>query len=179
VTDINLEFWEEPLVSLQSLSIFINISQIVQMKLKSYYFDGYKEGTFIDIGIFFEQAHNLSSLILQSSLNERRLPRIFKNIYPIIPRQLKHLQIPINNCEQVKMILERCENLLTIKFDIKSKFSKEIIQWFNDNTINSTCKKDNRTIIVWLGKKTIQSTDVRVNNKRIKLTDNWSDSELV
>jgi hypothetical protein len=180
VTEISLEFSEDwPLFSLQSLSIIIHISQIVQITLKSYYFDAYKEDTFIDISLFLEQANNLSSLIIQNSLNERKIPRIIENMLPIIPRQLKHLQISINNLDQIKMILGRCENLSTIKFDIKSKFSKEIIQWFNDNTLNSTCKKGNRTIIVWLGKKTIQSADVRVDNKRIKLTDHWSDSELV
>jgi hypothetical protein len=46
-------------------------------------------------------------------------------MYPIIPCQLKHLQIPINTVDQIKRILEKCEKLSTIKLDIKSKFSKK------------------------------------------------------
>jgi hypothetical protein len=173
VTEINLVFWDDwPQFSVQSLSIFINIGQITQMELKSYFFDEYKNDTLIDISIFLGQAHNLSSLIIRSSLNEYRLPRIFDNIYSIIPRQLKHLHLPINSLDQMRMIIERCKNLSTIEFDIKSKYSKEIMEWFNDNTIKSICKKDGRTITVWLGKKKIQSIDVRIDNKRIKLTDN-------
>jgi hypothetical protein len=180
VTAINLVFWQDwDHFSLQSLSIFINIEQIVQMKLKNYFFDEYEDDTWINIGIFFEQAYNLSSLIIESSLNAYKLPRFVDKIHRIIPRQLKHLHLPINSLYQMKMIIERCEKLSIIEFNIKPKYSKEIIEWFNNNTIKSTCKKDGRTITVWLGKKKIQSTDVQVDNKRIKLTNDQSDSELV
>lgn len=134
---------------------------------------------FTDLGTFLEQAHNLSSLIIESSLSEYQVNHTFTRLCPIIPRRLKHLQLPINNLEQIKMIFERCENLSTIKFDAKLKFSKEIIQWFNDNTINSTCKSSKRTINVWIGKKNIQLINSRTDNKRIKLTDNSSDLELI
>jgi hypothetical protein len=53
------------------------------------------------------------------------------------------------------------------------------MQWFHDNTNNSTCKKGYGRINVWLGKKKIEETDVRVNNKRIKLTDHRPEFELV
>jgi hypothetical protein len=93
---------------------------------------------------------------------------------------LKHLQIQINNLDQIKKILERCESLSTIEFDITYfKFSEVIIKWFTDNTINSTCWKGYRRITVWLGKKKIQSADVRHDNKRIKLTDNSAGYDLV
>ncbi len=126
VTDVNLEFSEyRHLFSLQSLSIFINITQIVQIELQSKYFGGYKEETLRDIGMFLEQAHNLSSLIIQTSLNIHKVLRTSEKMYPIIPCQLKHLQIPINTVDQIKRILEKCEKLSTIKLDIKSKFSKK------------------------------------------------------
>jgi len=134
-----------------------------------------------DIHIFLEQAHNLSSLIIESSLNKYRISESFKNIYSIIPRQLKHIQVPINNLDQIKMILERCDTLSTITFPIKSKFSIEVIKWFNTNTINSTCKNFKRTVTVWIGKKNIQSNDDQTdnNNKRIKLNDDSSHCEMV
>jgi hypothetical protein len=85
-----------------------------------------------------------------------------------------------NNLDQIQMILERCENLATIKFDsINSKFSAEIIKWFTSNTINTTCWKGDGRITVWLGKKKIPSADVRLDNKRIKLTDNSTDCKPV
>jgi hypothetical protein len=180
VTEINLQFSDNcPLFSLQSLSIFINITQIVQIELNGYYFGRCTQDTLHDIGIFFEQAHNLSSLIIRNNSNEGEIFRSFENMYPVIPCQLKHLHIPINTVDQIKMILEKCEKLSTIKLDIQSKFSKEIIQWFKDNTINSTCKKCYTAINVWLGKKKIQATDVRIDNKRIKLTDHRLEFYLV
>ncbi len=180
LTEINLEFLDEwPFFSLQSLSTSINIAQIVQIELQSQYFGGYNQDTLRDIGVFLEQAHNLSSLIIKSSLYAQEVLKTFEKVYPIIPCQLKHLQIPIITVDQIKRILEKCEKLSTIKLDVKAKFSKEIIQWLNDNTINSTCKKGYRSINVWLGKKKIQETDIRIDNKRIKLTDHRPEFELV
>jgi len=180
VTEINLQFSDNwSLFSLQSLSIFINITQIVQIELNGNYFYRYKHDTLRDLGMFLEQAHNLSSLIIRNSINAQEVLRTFEKMYPIIPCQLKHLQIPIITVDQIKRILEKCEKLSTIKLDVKAKFSKEIIQWLNDNTINSTCKKGYRSINVWLGKKKIQETDIRIDNKRIKLTDHRPEFELV
>jgi hypothetical protein len=155
--------------SLQLLSIFINFAQIVEMKLKIYYFDRYHKDTLLSIGIFLEQAHNLSSLIIGNNFVEDKSSQIIENIFPIIPRRLKHLQLPIKNLNHIKMILEQCDNLSTIKFNIKSKFSSEIIQWFNNNTINSSYWQDCKTITVWIGKKNIQATDVRIDNKRMTI----------
>jgi hypothetical protein len=93
VTDLDIHFHKDwPCLSLQSLSMFIDISQIVQIKLHTYYFDEYKQNALIDIGIFLEQAHILSSLIIRGSY---KLCRIIENVYSIIPCPLKHLQIPI------------------------------------------------------------------------------------
>jgi hypothetical protein len=171
VTNVNLEFWQSwPLFSLQSLSIFINIAQIVHIEMSSYYFDVYKEDTLRNISMFLKQAHNLSSLGVYSSSSEYQIIQTFENMYPIIPRRLKHLHLPIHNLNQIKRILRKCEMLSTIKLETQLDFSK-IFQWFNNNTINSSCWKGWRTITVWLGKKKIQQTRVQINNKRIKLTD--------
>ena len=131
----------------------------------------------MDVGIFIGQAHNLSSLIIQSGCIKYQPDRMIENIYSIVPRHVKHLQIPINNVDQIKTILECCQHLSTIQLDLRySKFFERVIKWFADNTVNSTCSKVCNTVVVWLGKKKIESTEIKDDHKRIKLTDNYSDS---
>ncbi|CAF4107777.1 unnamed protein product, partial [Rotaria sordida] len=170
VTKVSIEFYEEwPLLSLQSLSIFINISQIVHMTLRSYYFSEYNQNVFIGIRNFIEQAQNLSSLIIQTGLYRYKLNLAIDNIHSIIPNHVKHLGIPINTIEQIQMILDRCNQLTTIKFDVRlTKFSEEIIKWFTDNTIDSTCSKGYKMVCVWIGTKKTQSTEINVDHKRMK-----------
>jgi len=184
VTEIEMIFLKEcPLLSLQSLSTYINISQIVKIKLYSYFFDAYHQNIFykynkniwMGIGIFMEQAQNLSSLIIQGNGLRYSLDRTIENIFSIIPRHVKHLQIPTNNVDQIKRILERCQHLSTLQLDVQYiRNINEVIEWFSKNTINSTCWKRYRTVIVWLGIKQIQSTEISVDYKRIKLIDNNS-----
>jgi hypothetical protein len=144
------------------------------MRIYSDCFDKYNQNTWMDIGIFLEQAHNLSSLIIRS-FNVSKSDRTIQNIHSIISRHLKHLYIPINDLDQIKVILERCKNLSTIKFNtVYVNFSEKVINWFANNTINTTCKAGHETVTVWLGKKKIQSTEIRLDHKRIKLTDNNS-----
>jgi len=162
-----------PLLSLQSLSMFIDISRISYMKVRSYYFNGYNQNTWMDFGTFMKQAHNLSSLIIDSSFDTYKSVRTIENIYSIVPRHVKHLEIPINDLNQIKMILERCQHLSTIKFDTGlSKLSEEVIKWFAENTINTRCREDYKMVTVWLGKKIIESTEICIDHKRIKLTIN-------
>lgn len=160
-----------PLFSLQSLSIFINIAQIVHMRLRLYDLIENGKDVLIDIGIFLQQAHNLSSLVFGSALKKHELYQTIQNTFSIIPRQLKHLEMPINSLNHIKMIIEHCNNLSTVKFNTGSTFSKKIIQWFNDNKINSMYDRDERILTIWIGKKKIQSIYVQHDNKRIKLTD--------
>ena len=157
VTEIELHFVKNwPLFSLQSLSMFINILQIVSMTMNSYYFSEYNENTLMDIGIFIEQAHNLSSLFFPSLFNAYLTRQNIENMCSILPHHTKHLEITINDLAQIKMILERCKNLSTINFTIKDrKFNRQIIKWFVDNTIDSTCNESCECITVWLGKKNI------------------------
>src|ERR1700677_1636656 len=105
VTEINICFKRNwPLLSLQSISVFFDISRIVHMKIFSFYFNNYNQNTWMDIGIFIEQAHNLSSLIILS-LNKYILGQTIQNIHSIVSRHIKHLEIPINNLDQINTIL--------------------------------------------------------------------------
>jgi hypothetical protein len=142
------------------------------MKIYNDNFDKFNQNTWMDIGIFFEQAHNLSSLIIRSFNRYASGPTI-QNLHSIVSRHIKHLEIRINDLDQIKFILKRCENLATIRFyTVDANFSEKVTSWFANNTINTTCKANHEMVAVWLGKKKIQSTEIRLDHKRIKLTDN-------
>jgi hypothetical protein len=98
-----------------------------------------------NIGIFIHQAQHFSSLAIWNISQKLKLNQSIDTICLIVPRHVKHLQIAVNNLNQIEKILKRCDNLSTIEFDINSpEFSKEIIKWFSDNTINSTCSEDDK-----------------------------------
>jgi hypothetical protein len=172
VTNIAIDFcgnWS--LFPLECLSVFIDISKIVQIELTSDTFEEYNWDTWMNICIFLHQTQNLSSLAIWNISPSMKLNQSIDTICSIVPRHVKHLQMPIDNLNQIEKILKQCENLSTIKFDIdSSEFSKEIITWFSDNTINSTCSENDKIVFVWLGKKRIQMNRITINNKRIKLT---------
>ncbi|CAF1070134.1 unnamed protein product [Rotaria sordida] len=172
VTKVNLHFYDEwPLPPLEYLSIFIDISQLVQMTLFSSYFTEYNQNVLADIRNFIEQAYNLSALIIQTGMYRYNLNLAIEKIHDIIPYHVKYLRIPINSTDQIQIILNRCNHLTQIAFDIRySNFSEEIIKWFDDNTMNSTYWKDYRMVSVWLGTRKIQSTEIYLDQKRMKLS---------
>jgi hypothetical protein len=173
VTELDLQFCNDwPLITLQSLVVFIDISRIVHIKLSSDYRNEYNETILMDMKIFFEQAQNLSALLIHTSFYRHKFDLKIEDIHAIVPRHVKQLQIPIDNLDQINQILERCEQLSTIEFDIEGiEFGNQIIKWFDDNTINTTCRHKSERIIVWIGKKRIQSTVLYSNHKRIKVLD--------
>ncbi len=150
MSEIYFEFRKDcASLSLQSLLIFIDTSRITRITMISGYFDEFNQNTWTDIGIFMEQVHNLSSLIIQKNSCTYKFDRTIENIHSIIPRHVKHLQMLINNVNQIKMILGRCENLSTITFDTdNSEFVEDIINWFADNTFNTTCRRNDRMVAV-------------------------------
>jgi hypothetical protein len=171
VTELNLQFCNDwPLISLQSLVVFIDISRIVHIKLSSDYRNEYNETILMDMKNFFEQAKNLSTLLIHTSFYRHKFDLKIEDIHAIVPRHVKQLQIPIDNLDQINQILERCEQLSIIEFDIEGiEFGNQIIKWFDNNTINTTCRHKSERIIVWIGKKRIQSTVLHNNHKRIKV----------
>jgi hypothetical protein len=127
----------------------------------------------MDISVFMKQAHNLSSLIISDEFHKYNSDRTAGNIYSILPHHIKHLQIPMDDLDQLKVVVERCENLSTISIiSNNEKLCKQLIKWLAESTINTTCKESYETVAVWLGKIKLRSTEANVNHKRIKLTDN-------
>jgi hypothetical protein len=101
-----------------------------------------------------EQAYNLSSLIIEPMFSQYIVGSITKNLYLNLPRHVKHLQIPINDLNLIKIVLERCENLSTIEIHCENfELSKNASNWFAENTLDTTCETNYRRVSVWLGKK--------------------------
>ena len=173
VTEIDLQFRDNwPLTTLQSLPVLVDMSRLVSMKLSGDNFYYYNQNTCMDISIVINQAHNLSLLYIQRGLYSYDSTVTIENIHSILPYYIKCLQIPINNLNQLKIILERCKKLSTINFDTNStELCKYVIQWLADNTTDTSCTECYRRVAVWLGHKNLQSTETTVNHKRIKLTD--------
>ena len=144
------------MLSLQSLSIFVNLSRIVRMMISIDYLNIFKDKLFIEIETLFEQLYNLSLLIICGNFHKSNLDQSTNNLYSILPRRLKHLEISIDVLEQIEIILKRCENLSTIRLNNNDrKFIVKVINWFNNNTINTTCQASREGITIWYGKKQI------------------------
>jgi hypothetical protein len=163
VTDIYIQFdsgWSS--ISLEALSLFIDVSRITSMKISnslSYY--RYDHDTLVDMFNFLEQLPNLSILTIEKNLYSYSTFTPLENIYPFLPRHVKHLRIRINCLEQIEIVLKRCQNLVTIIFDHSVlNLTNKIKTWFGDNSVNTTCEQTaNGTVFVWFGKIKNSSTD--------------------
>ncbi|CAF1369931.1 unnamed protein product [Rotaria sordida] len=175
VTKINLMIERQsPMSSLDFLTSIINVSKLVEVKLESYCFNQDNQNLLVKIISILKQAYSLSSLIVQSRYGKYRLYPFLNRLCSKIPRQTKCLQIPINQLNQIEIIFKRCQNLSVVRFEItRSKFSQQVIDWFNQNTMNSTFRRHNGCDIVWIGKKI---NHIKDSHKRIKLDENQFDS---
>ncbi len=87
-----------------------------------------------------------------------------KGIYSLLPFHIKHLVVPIDDLKQIKIILERCQYLISVKFTIGSlRDDLGIEKWFSENTINSTFVTGLKT--VWIGQKKIVTDQVINKNQ--------------
>jgi len=127
----------------------------------------------MDMKTFIEQANNLVSLTFHSSFYRYKSDLTIQNIHSILPPQIKHLRIPINDFDQINSIIQRCKHLVLIQFDIHDKhFSQQVINWFARYTINTTCQQTDGILTVWIGNRIVQSTQICKHHKRIKLNYN-------
>lgn len=158
VKEMNLEFYEQwPLFTLDKLSILVDISRLVRLTIHSNYFNEYNEKIWSDIEHFLKQATNLSDLVIQTSFDTHHSDRTIESLSTLLPCHIKHLEISIQNLKQIQAILCNCQQLSTITLNnYETKLYDEMIQWFEDNTIHSTCRISHGMISVWLGKRTIQ-----------------------
>jgi hypothetical protein len=161
-------------ISLQFLSTLIDVSHLEQIKLDSYYFDDYSLDILTRIATFIRQAHNVSSLIIYNASYRYRPTLAAEKVCLIVPHHVKHLQVPANDLDEIQVILERCKHLSSVQFNIQySSSSNKIVQWLAKNTINSTYRKGFRLLTVWLGRIKIESNDTTIDQKRMKLSDEY------
>jgi hypothetical protein len=71
----------------------------------------------------------------------------------VIPRSVKHLQIPITNINEMKSILENLNQLLSVTFYSANilNFNEEIKKWIQLKRKNSIYQEGVRCIQIWLG----------------------------
>jgi hypothetical protein len=167
VTKLHIDVCSDcSLNSMKFLPSLINISQLIQVKLESFYFNKSNKNFLFNMINILEHSCNLTSLIIHSRICKYELYPYLNIICSTIPCQIKHLQIPINRLDQIQFILERCQHLSVIQFETtRLKFSEEVIEWFTKHTISSAFERHNGCDIIWIGKKL---EEVNVNYKRIK-----------
>jgi hypothetical protein len=175
VTKLWIDFAREIWIDLMtSLSPIINISELMQVELEIDYFGKDNKNVLFHIIRLLKQSSKLSSLIIHSLYSKYELYPFLNDLCSILPRQIKCLQIPINELEQIELILGRCPYLSIIKFEIsRRKFSREVIQWFEKNTIHSMFTRQNGYDRIWIGKRINR---INENPKRMKLMKNESKS---
>ncbi|CAF1509043.1 unnamed protein product [Adineta ricciae] len=143
-----------------SINSMVDIARIVQITLYLYCVEVLVDEGLKDIHFCLIKAHNLRSLIVISKYMRFKGTPYSNAILSILPHRLKHLQIEIDNLDDVEVILKRCNNLSTVRFDCRSHLmKKKTKEWFVDNTINTICWENNRLLTVWLGKIRNQSRD--------------------
>ncbi len=77
--------------------------------------------------------------------------------------------MPISEVEQIGIIFEWCRYLSIAKFEtIGRKYSSKVDEWFDQNTIDSTFRKQNTFSHVWIGKRI---NSINENPKRMKFME--------
>ncbi|UJR22223.1 hypothetical protein I4U23_025287 [Adineta vaga] len=103
--------------------------------------------------------------------SKRDYSQVSRGICFVIPSHIKHLQMPVANLHQLRIIVGRCQNLSVFKIQtMKSQYVDYIIGWFTLNTIDSICRKQCFNVSVWIGKKPQKFDQMKNKNKRMKLT---------
>ena len=175
-TKLHLDLTEDwPFIPLYSLSILIDLSQLVEIELKSCYPENSNVDALSDITALIQTAHNLSSLLIHQHF-AYGFNLSTEDICCIIPTRLKHLQLPIDDLHDIETVVERCNQLSSIQCDFRqSKFSKQIVQWIATNTIDSTYRINHSFVTVWLGRRKTPPNDFHVDLKRVKLGESSED----
>jgi hypothetical protein len=168
VTKLRLDFQSN--ISINSInyirSIF-NVSQLIEVHLQYHSFYNDNKDLFFDVIKLIELSSKLTSFRIYNGYWIASIYPFLNDLCSILPRQIKYLQMPINQLEQVQIIFQRCPYLSIVKFATKGNdLSAKIDEWFEENTIDSMFGRHSGCDYVWIGKKLNQ---INENPKRIKL----------
>lgn len=160
--------WIDSINALQSIFL---ISNLVEVHLKCTFNEWNKDLLFATIKLI-EQSSRLTCLTIRNRLYYFGVLSFIKDLCSILPCQIKYLEMPISQVEEVEMIFERCRYLSIIKFEMTyGTDSMKIEKWFDKNTIDSIFERRYRLIHVWIGNRINQ---INENSKRIKFMENQS-----
>ncbi len=101
------------------------------------------------IAALLEQTSNIQSLIIPTRNTA------LQSICSIVSYRVQHLQIPVNDVEDMKIILERFDHLSSVTFKFvadSSTFISEIIAWLVTKDRDFTYQSTQFSLNLWFGK---------------------------
>jgi hypothetical protein len=178
-TKLHLSFdYECDLAWLLSLSTLIDLSQLIQVELKSNDSRSYDGHIIENLATFIQQLPNVTSLIIDYKFCQYKGARYIQSIHSIIPHHVEHLELYVSNLDRMKIILEQFKHLssITFKVAVYRNMSAQVVNWLVENATDSTYRKGYNTVDVWLGKKRRQRKKFKNDRKRLKRSDEHHDS---
>ena len=154
----------------------VDLSQVTKLSLDSFYlpsFDRIRYYRFIDL---LKQTSNLHSLTIGLRLNTICDPFVVEKVcFRIIAfldrSNLRHLNIPIFNLDQIKIILDRFTNLfsLTLCLSTGSINSKQILDYFQTSWHGCSIVTHQEFISIWFNEGSNKNS-INNDRKRMKLS---------
>jgi hypothetical protein len=92
-----------------------------------------------------------------------------KKICSIIPRNVKQVDVVVQNVNDMITILTQLTHLYTIVFQLPKHFSgrpQEIIAWLKDNKIDFMHHYEYKFLSIWLGKMLINGRSLPITSPR-------------
>ncbi|CAF1271955.1 unnamed protein product [Rotaria sordida] len=159
--------------SFQFVSTLIDLSHLVKIILIISSRGDFLQEMILNFFDLMKQARNVCSLEIFNRWHGISYFMNIENFCSIIPQHIKHLDIDIVNINDMKVILERLEQLSSVKFKFSFEkwiFAKEILEWISQKRNNSTHLKEMHYLSLWIGKKKNILPSRMTSHKRIKLT---------
>jgi hypothetical protein len=139
-----------PNCSLELLSSLIDLSTITELELNI----DFKQGDTVKIisGIInlLKRTTNVRSLIFPSRTVS------VPTICSIVSYPIQHLQIPVNNVDEMKLILKQFDYLSSVTFKFTADSLNpiaEIIEWLTATSRDFTHQSTKFSLSLWLGKQ--------------------------
>ncbi|CAF0987716.1 unnamed protein product [Adineta ricciae] len=166
--------------SCKYLPLLVNLTKLVHLELSSFElvdWDKHLNRWKNQIGTRILQNIHLRSLLIHHKFNSlSRSLKVVETIHKLLPAHISYLQVPINDLNQIEIILERCHQLRCVLFEIKYCAEikpKQVVQWFMENTKGSVSEIiTNDKILIWIGRRKITNDeDISHKHKQMKLTE--------
>ncbi|CAF1549709.1 unnamed protein product, partial [Rotaria sordida] len=144
-----------PVDFVQHLSSFIDLSHLEKLTLVDELAEDFYPNTPIHFVILLQQAYNVRSLVFKDKWLDKTCGSNMENFCSLIPNHIKYLEIDISIMDDMKIILNRLDHLLSVTFRFisrKQHWPNKIIKWLSTRR-DATYSTDLYTLSIWLGKK--------------------------